>query len=122
LTGSADANLLVAYARPIDGLHARAQAHVAQVPRLRAGTLAVLEAFHVARRERVVLWDFLGALEQAFDIDELETLRAVAHAVDGGAIKTPFDAYHLLSALARGEPLHTADQELLASEYPTVAF
>jgi predicted nucleic acid-binding protein len=49
-------------------------------------------------------------------------MRSVAYALDEGDVKTAPDAYHLLSALSRGEPLHTADKELLESEYPTVPF
>lgn len=95
---------------------------MARTGRLRASPTAVVEAFNVFRRAGLPLSEFLGILEAAFDIDELEILRDAAEALDRKKVATAFDAYHLASALRRGEPLHTADEALLKSKYPTVRF
>lgn len=119
---SADANLLVAYALETDALHTRARHHMANVGRLRASSPAVLEAMTVIHRQRLRQGDFLAALADAFALDEPETFATAALALDKGILKTPFDAYHAADAHLRGLPLHTADDELLKSAFPTKPF
>lgn len=121
MAGSADANLLLAAIEPSDALHARAVAHLSKVGRLRASHAAVLETMMVLHR-RGRQTSLVLMLEKHFDLDNREVLRSAADALDRGLVKTPFDAYHLADALARGEPLHTADKELLVSAFPTVAY
>lgn len=120
--GSADANLLYAFAVADDALHARARAHMQRVGRLRASVPAVLEALRVVRKRGGTCQRFIGILHETFDIDELATIQTAAQALDKGVLRTVFDAYHAAEAHLRGEPLHTADRELLESTFPTVEF
>ena len=120
--GSADANLLVAYANPIDTLHQRARAHMGRVGPLRATLPAMLEVLHVLGKGGANLVQVVGALDGPFLLEDIEKLFAVARTLDEGLVKTAFDAYHLVEASRAGGALHTADRELRASAYPTVPF
>ncbi len=122
MVGSADANLLLAAVDPQDALHARARSHIHAHGRLRASVPAVLEAFIVLRRRGASLQALVARLNEHFDLDDAGSLQTAAWALDKGLLRTPFDAYHAADAHRRGEPLHTADQELLASAFPTIAY
>lgn len=122
MAGSADANLLIAFAHEDDALHARARSHVAQVGRLRASVPATLEAFVVQRRHGRPQQELLARLSQHFDLDEEATLWVAARALDESLVATPFDAYHLADAHVGRSHLHTSDQRLLRTEFPTVPF
>ncbi len=122
MAGSADANLLVASVYADDALHTRATAHLQRVDRLRATVPAVLEAFIAVRRKGGSQQALIADLAKRFDIEQQAVLETAARALDEGLIGTPFDAYHAAEALLRGERLHTADKELLASEFPTIRY
>lgn len=56
------------------------------------------------------------------DLIGIEVLRTAAEALGTGEITTVFDAVHLADALHRHGALHTADQALQRSAFPTESF
>lgn len=122
MTDLADTNLVIALAKHDDALHQRAVDHVAQHPDLTVSLSVGLELLLIAQRHALSAVDLIGFAMHHFEVEHAWALLSAAHALDEGELTTSFDA--VLCALARvnGGRLHTADQELLASAFPTVAF
>lgn len=122
MTGLADTNLVVAAIDPRDGLHARALAHLRTNRGLTMTTAIGLELLLVMRKRGDSCVEALAAAEQHFEIENADAVYAAAEAMDTRALPTTFDALHLAEAALRGTTLHTADERLLRSPYPTTAF
>ena len=83
-------------------------------------TIAALQS--MAKRFRLGYVESLGATEAHFDLEGRDVLYTAAEALDSGDIATVFDAVHLADAFRRGGSLHTADERLLRSPFPTTRF
>lgn len=122
MTETADLNLVLAIIKPEDALRERARAHLRSRARLRVPFSVGLELLFVAKRFRLGFVESLGAAEAHFDVERREILYTAAEALDSGEVPTVFDAVHLADAFHRGGRLHTADERLLRSDFPTVRF
>src|SRR5687768_15087034 len=98
MSGSADANLLLAAISSVDALHQRAKSHLRRVGRLRASVPAVLEAMMVTWNRRGLQQQLLAELDLHFELDQRETLFAAALALDRGTLSTVHDAFHAAEA------------------------
>lgn len=117
----ADLNLVLGRILPDDDLHDRACERVDQ-----AGTIVVpfsvgLELLFVADRWELGRVEALGAADAHFEVEGGDVLYTAAEALEAGEVATVFDAVHCAEALHRGQPLHTADEALQESPYPTEA-
>jgi predicted nucleic acid-binding protein len=121
MSDTADLNLVLARILPADALHARAVKHLKTAKPVVPFSVG-LELLFVASRFDVTRVEALGAVEAHFEVEGRAILFTAAEALDSGEVKTVFDAVHLADALHRGGALHTADQELLRSPYPTASF
>lgn len=122
MTDTADLNLVLGRILPGDALHERAKRHMNRQGRLLVPFSVGLELLFVASRFDFTCVEALGAAEAHFDIEAGKVLYTAAEALDAKEIPTVFDAIHLADALHRGGHLHTADNKLLASAYPTTEF
>ena len=122
MTGIADTNLVLALFKPTDALHERAKKHVARHPGLIVPLSVGLELLVIARKHGIVHDDLIDVVDQHFVLEHRDLLLDAAHALTEGAIPTAFDAVHAVEAMHRGTTLHTADDRLLRSEYPTTPF
>ncbi len=122
MTDTADLNLVLAVIKTEDALRARAIAHLRSRERLLVPFSVGLELLFVAKRFRLGFVESLGAAEALFDVERREVLYTAAEALDSGEVPTVFDAVHLADAFHRGGCLHTADERLLRTDYPTVRF
>lgn len=120
-TDLADADLVAAIVKPTDHLKRRAEAHLRK-HHLTVSFSVGIELLFVAKKHGVGYVDFVGAASTHFDMDRVDVLLAAAEALDKGEIGTVFDAVHAAQAMTTGAALHTTDEKLLASPYPTVAF
>lgn len=120
---TADLDLVLAVIKPADWLKDRATAHLAEHARLLVPLSVGVELLFVARGHGVAsLVQALGAAEAHFDLERRAVLYTAAEALDSGELMTVFDAVHAADALHRGGRLHTTDQRLRASSFPTVPF
>lgn len=122
MTDTADLNLVLGRILPGDALHDRAKRHVKRNERLLVPFSVGLELLFVAARFDFTCVEALGAAEAHFEIESARILYTAAEAMDAKELPTVFDAIHLANALHRGGRLHTADNKLLASSYPTTEF
>jgi hypothetical protein len=119
--GLADADLVTAIAKTSDHLKTRAEAH-RRAHDLRVPFSVGIELLFIARKHGVPCVDFLGAASVHFEVDRTDVLLAAAEALDQGEIGTVFDAVHAGQALLDRTALHTTDERLLKSPFPTVRF
>lgn len=122
MTGLADLNLVLARIIQGDALHGRARAHLQDHPTLRMPFSVGIELLFVCRRFDLHHVEALGAAQAHFEVENPEVLYAAAHALDEGEVPTVFDAVHLAEAHHRGTALHTADERLQGSSFPTTPF
>jgi predicted nucleic acid-binding protein len=122
MSDTADLNLVLGRILPEDALHQRAKRHTAKSGSLLVPFSVGLELLFVAHRFDFTCVEALGAAEAHFEIESAKVLYSAAEALDSKEIPTVFDAVHLADALHRGGRLHTADNKLLASQYPTHEF
>lgn len=122
MTDTADLNLVLAVIKSEDALRERAARHLQSGSRLRIPFSVGLELLFVAKRFRMGSVVSLGAAEAHFDLDGRDVLYTAAEALDSGEVPTVFDAVHLADAFHRGGALHTADERLLRTAFPTVRF
>lgn len=122
MTDTADLNLVLARLLPGDALHERAKRHVERHGRLVVPFSVGLELLFVAARFELGCVEALGAAEAHFEVEGANVLYTAAEALDAEEVSTVFDAVHLAAALHRGGQLHTADERLLRSAYPTTGF
>ncbi|HEX9339738.1 MAG TPA: hypothetical protein VF992_00985 [Thermoplasmata archaeon] len=122
MTDTADLNLVLAVIKPVDALRARALRHLHTRPRLLVPFSVGLELLFVAKRFRLGYVESLGATEAHFDLEGRDVLYTAAEALDSGEIATVFDAVDLADAFRRGGFLHTAEERLLRTPFPTTRF
>lgn len=122
MSGTADANLVVATINPEDALHERARSHLAGHPRLLIPFSVGIELLFVARNHGRQYLELIEAAHERFEIEGLDVLRTAAEALDTGEVPTVLDAVHLSDALHRRGALHTADERLLRTAFPTQRF
>ncbi len=122
MTDTADLNLVLAVIKPQDALRERALRHLRSRRRLLVPFSVAIELLFVAKRFRMGLVQSLGAAEAHFDVENRDVLYTAAEALDAGEIGTVFDAIHLADAFHRRAALHTADEALLRTAFPAVAF
>lgn len=122
MSDSADANLVLAAISSSDALHARARGHLARTGRLVVPLTVSAEILHGAHKRRVPLTPVFMAIDERFEIESRAIVSTAARAVDEGFVRGVFDALHAADAFHQGRSLHTADERLLRSGFPTVAF
>lgn len=81
-----------------------------------------LELLFVAKRFSMGFVQSLGAAEAFFELEGRDVLYTAAEALDSSEVATVFDAVHLADAFHRRGALHTADERLLQTAFPTVRF
>lgn len=121
MIGYADTNLVLAAIAPRDALHKRAMRHLAG-RRLTVPFSVGMELLLIARKHGYAPDYLLDVVDLHFDLQERDVLLLAADALAEGTIATTFDAVHLAAARMANTQLHTADQELLSSEFPTEPF
>lgn len=117
----ADANLVYALLGPEDALHTRAKRHVG-ARRLVIPCSVGIELLVGAHRRGVELVPFILEVDRLFEVEELDRLLTAARVLDEGSLRGVFDALHAAEAYHRPGRLHTADERLLRSGFPTVPF
>ena len=122
MTDTADLNLVLARILPQDALHLRAKRHIEKTGRLLAPFSVGMELLFVASRFDFTCVEALGAAEAHFDVEGRDVLYAAAEALDTREVPTVFDAVHLADALHRSGALHTPDERLLRTAFPTQRF
>lgn len=122
MTDTADLNLVLARILPHDPLHERARRHLARTGRLLAPFSVGLELLFVATRFKLTCVEALGAAEGHFGLEGRAVLYAAGEALDSREVRTVFDAVHLADALHRNGHLHTADERLQRTAFPTEPF
>ncbi len=122
MTDTADLNLVLAMIKPEDALRERAARHLRSQNRLLLPFSVGLELLFVAKRFHLGFVESLGSAEAFFDVERRDLLYTAAEALDSGEVSTVFDAVHLADAFHRGGRLHTADERLLRTAFPTVPF
>lgn len=122
MSGIADANLVLAVINPEDALHRRGAAHLREQRGLRVPLSVGIELLLIAKKHGHVYLELLRAVERHFEVGDRAVLYTAAEALDTGEVRTVFDAVYLAEALHRSERLHTADEDLLATAFPTTAF
>ena len=118
----ADANLVLAALDETDALHERAIQHIRSREPLIVPFSVGIELMLIARRRNPEYVEALGGISALFVIEREAVLFAAADALDRGDASTVFDAVHAADAANRGVTLHTADQKLLRSGFPTTPF
>ena len=122
MNDTADLNRVLALIKPSDALRRRARRHVEDHGRLLIPFSVGLELLFVAKRFHLGFVESLGAAEAHFDLERRDILYTAAETLDSGEISTVFDAVHLADAFHREGSLHTADDELLRTSFPTTRF
>lgn len=122
MSGLADANLVIAAIVPRDALNDRAEKHLAKNTGLIVPLSVSIELLLGAHARRTSCVEAVAAWESRFEVEDLDVLYAAADALDRGDVPTVFDAIHLAEAALRGTTLHTADERLLRTAFPTTAF
>ena len=120
MTDTADLNLVLAVIKPMDALRGRALRDLRSRGRLLVPFSVAIELLFVAKRFRMGFVQSLGATEAYFDIENRDVLYTAAEALDAGEIETVFDAVHVADAFHRGAAIHTADEALLRTVFPTI--
>ncbi|GEM_PF-4606918 len=118
----ADLNLVLAHLKQADALKARAEKHLraAGAPLV---TFAVgIELLLWCRKHSLSPLDFVERCVTTFEVEGSDVLLAAAYAMERDGIASPFDAVHLAEAMHRRARLVTADDRLLRSKYPTLAY
>lgn len=121
MTDTADLNLVLAVVKPRDALKERALARIRET-RLVMPYSVGIELLFLARKMGVSPVDALGISAAHLEVERLDVLLTAAEALESGDVKTVFDAVHLADAFHRGGRLHTADDELQRTSFPTSAF
>lgn len=122
MSDTADANLVLAALSPTDALHARATAHLVRKAKLAIPFSVSIELLHGAHKRGVPLTPLVLAIDERFEIESRALVLIAARAVDEQLVRGIFDALHAADALQHGRALHTADDRLLRSGFPTVPF
>jgi hypothetical protein len=122
MTGHADANLVLAVIKPGDALADRGKRHVSKFSSLEVPFAVGIELLLIAKKHKLLHEEVIDLAEEHFEVERLETLRTAARCLDKGRIKTVFDAVHAADAFHAKTTLHTADERLLASGFPTTRF
>lgn len=122
MTGLADANLVIGAVMEGDALHARATRHLSTHTRLVVPFSVSIELLLGAHARGASCLDVVGAWEDHFEVENLDVLYTAADALDRREVRTVFDAIHLAEAGLRGTTLHTADERLLRTGFPTTPF
>lgn len=122
MSGTADANLVLAAINPGDALHLRAMRHLDAHRSLAVPFSVGLELLLIAKKHGLSHVELLAAAEERFTLENADVLYTAAEALDAKEVGTVFDAVHLADAFHRGEKLHTADAALLKSAFPTEPF
>lgn len=122
MTDTADLNLVLAVIKRNDALRPRALRHLRSRGRLLIPFSVAVELLFLSKRFRMGFVESLGAAEAFFDMEGRDILYTAAEALDSGELATVFDAIHLADAFHRGGSLHTADERLLRTAFPTVRF
>jgi predicted nucleic acid-binding protein len=122
MSGIADANLVLAVINPKDALHRRGTDHVREHRSVQVPFSVGIELLLIAKKHGHAYLELLRAVEACFEVERRAVLFTAAEALDTGEVRTVFDAVHLAEALHRGERLHTADEDLWATAFPTTAF
>ncbi|MHB8633910.1 MAG: hypothetical protein ACYDBQ_08110 [Thermoplasmatota archaeon] len=119
--GLADADLVTAIVKTSDYLKRRAEGHLAKDDVTVPFSVGI-ELLFVAQKHGLSYVDFIGAASTHFTIDRVDVLLTAAEALDNAEIATVFDAVHASQALVDETTLHTTDQKILASPFPTTRF
>jgi len=122
VTDTADLNLVLAVIKRKDALRSRAVRHLRSRGRLLMPFSVGLELLFVAKRFSMGFVQSLGAAEAFFELEGRDVLYTAAEALDSSEVATVFDAVHLADAFHRRGALHTADERLLQTAFPTVRF
>lgn len=122
MSGLADLNLVLAALQSDDALHRRARDHLAREGRLTIPLSVGIELLLGARSRKTRCIDALTACDPWFEVEARDVLATAAVALDERRVASVFDAVHLAEALHRGERLHTADEALLRTRFPTTGF
>lgn len=122
MTDTADLNLVLGRILPDDALHERAKGHVAEISPLIVPFSVGVELLFIAHRFELGHVEALGAVEAHFKLERAAVLYTAAEALAAEEVKTVFDAVHLADAFHRNGSLHTADDELHRTPYPTIGF
>lgn len=122
MKGLADANLVLAVIKPTDALRARAKRHLEQHGRLTVPFSVGIELLLIARKHAIEPGDLIDMADAHFDLENRAVLDLAADALAEGELQGAFDAVHAAEAFLRGTRLHTADDRLLRSAYPTASF
>lgn len=120
--GLADANLVIAALIEGDALHNRATEHLECHGRLTVPLSVSIELLLGARSRGTSCVEALAAWDARFEVEHRAVLYAAAEALDERAVPSVFDAVHLAEAALRGTTLHTADERLHRSSFPTTRF
>ena len=122
MSGTADANLVLAAINPDDALHARATRHLAAHRDVVVPYSVGIELLLIAKKHKLGHVELLAAAEERFTLENADVLYTAAEALDAREVGTVFDAVHLADAFHRKEALHTADKALVRSAFPTEPF
>lgn len=118
----ADTNLVLALIKPEDALSERGRRHMVKHGPLRMPYAVGIELLLIAKKHKLRHEEIIDLAEAHFDVEGLLTLRTAARCLDRGILTTVFDAIHAADAYHANTRLHTADQRLLNSTFPTTAF
>jgi predicted nucleic acid-binding protein len=121
VSDTADLNLVLAVIKPADALQARAERHLQEHMPYVPFSVGI-ELLLVMKKWGLPMVAALGATEARFEVEGRDILYTAAEALDAGEVSTVLDAVHLADALHRGGRLHTADEALLRTPFPTAAF
>ncbi|MHB1260737.1 MAG: PIN domain-containing protein [Thermoplasmatota archaeon] len=113
---------MLAIIKPGDALADRGKRHLSRSGRLHVPFAVGIELLLIAKKHKLLHEEVVDLTEEHFEVERLETLRTAARCLDKGRIKTVFDAVHAAEAFHAGTTLHTADERLLASGFPTTRF
>lgn len=122
MTDTADLNLVLARILPSDALHDRAQSHLESTDTLTVPMSVGMELLFIAHRFDLSHVEALGATQTHFQLEQADLLYTAAEALDTEEVDTVFDAIHLADAFHRSGRLHTTDQVLQKSPFPTQGF
>jgi len=122
MTDHADLNLVLAHLKAADALKARAEKHLRAAGRPLVTFAVGVELLFWCRKHGLSPLDYAERCVTTFEVEGGDVLLAAAHAMEREGVTSPFDAVHLAEAMHRGARLVTADERLLKSKYPTLAY
>lgn len=122
MTDTADLNLVLGRILPDDALHERATSHLEEVGSLTVPFSVGMELLFIAHRFEMGHVEALGAAEAHFELEGAPMLYTAGEALDAEEVDNVFDAIHLADAFHRDGSLHTADEALHGTPFPTVGF